>query len=207
MRKNSEESFAAVQEFLARFIEDHGEIPSVREIEKHTGVSKSAVGRYLQRLEDDGVLKSLGKHGYVSSAAERRLREPGVPVIGTVSCGYTKLAQQDIKGYISLPTKGLNSTDYYILEADGNSMINIGIEPGDYVVCRRQQTADRGQVIVALVNDEATLKRFYPNPEEGTVDLVPENDGMPVQRVDLKDGTRFEIQGVAVRVIRMADVV
>ena len=86
-------------------------------------------------------------------------------------------------------------------------MINIGLEPGDYLVCRQQQTADRGQVIVALVNDEATLKRFYPNPEEGTVDLVPENDGMPVQRVDLKDGTRFEIQGVAVKVIRMADVV
>ena len=206
MGRSSDEGFVAVQEFLARFIEDHEEIPSVREIEKSTGVSKSAVGRYLQRLEDDGVLVSRGKHGYVSSAAEKRIREPGLPLIGTVSCGYTKLAVQDIKVYISLPMKGLNSGNHYILEADGTSMINIGIEPGDYVVCRHQQTADRGQIVVALVNDETTLKRYYPNQEEGYVDLVPENDEMPVQRIDLKGGTRFEIQGVAVKVVRLADV-
>ena len=207
MRINSAEGFTRVKVFLEDYMLYHGEIPTVREIEKRTGVSRSAVGRYLKRLEEDGVLVSRGGRGYISAAEEKRMQQPGVPVVGTVSCGFTKLAVEEIRGYVSLPMKGFNGGNYFILEADGTSMINIGIEPGDYVVCRQQQTADRGQVVVALVNDEATLKRFYPDPEEGIVELVPENDEMPVQRVDLKDGTRFEIQGVAVKVIRMADVV
>ena len=207
MRRNGAEDFIAVQDFLARYMETHGEIPTVREIERRTGVSKSAVGRYLQRLEEEGLLVSRGKHGYVSAVSEKRMQQPGLPVVGTVSCGYTRLAVQDIKEYISLPMKGLNNGSYYILEADGTSMINIGIVPGDYVICRQQQTADRGQVVVALVNrEEATLKRYYPNPEEGYVDLVPENDEMPVQRIDLKKGTAFEIQGVAVKEIRVTDI-
>ncbi len=207
MRMNSAEGFARVSAFLADYMQHHGEIPTVREIERQTGVSRSAVGRYLQRLEEEGVLVSRGGRGYISAAEEVRQQQPGLPVVGTVSCGYTKLAVQDIKEYVSLPMKGLGSGNYYILEADGTSMINIGIEPGDYVVCRQQPTADRGQVIVALVGgEEATLKRYYPNFEEGYVDLVPENDDMPVQRVDVKGGTAFEIQGVAVKVVKLEDI-
>ncbi len=207
MRINSAEGFNRVKEFLTDYMQYHGEIPTVREIEKRTGVSRSAVGRYLKRLEKDGVLVSRGGRGYISAAEEKRQQQPGVPVVGKISCGFTKLAVQDITEYVSLPMKGLGSGNYYILEADGDSMINIGIHPGDYVVCRQQQTADRGQIVVALVNgEEATLKRYYPDYEEGYVDLVPENDDMPVQRVDMKGGMRFEIQGVAVKVVQAFDV-
>ena len=208
MRRNTTECFNLVREFLARYMENHGEIPTVREIEKRTGVSRSAVGRILRRLEEEGMIVSRGARGYISPAEDRRIQQAGLPLVGRVSCGFTKLAVQEIEGYISLPQFSLGQGEYFALTADGDSMINIGIEPGDYVICRQQSYADRGQVIVALVDgEEATLKRYYPNPEEGYVDLVPENDDMPVQRIDLTTGRQFEIQGVAVKAIRMTDVI
>ncbi len=123
-------------------------------------------------------------------------------LIGSISCGLPLLAEENIEEYYSLPRTWVGTGNVFVLQAEGQSMINAGIDNGDYVIIRQQPDAEPGQIIVALVDNEAaTLKRYRPHLEEHTVELVPENDAFDVQVIDLTK-KRFEIQGVAVGVFK-----
>ena len=120
-----------------------------------------------------------------------------VPVVGTIACGEPMLAEEHIERYIPVPIDSFGRGEYYFLKAKGDSMVDMGIFEGDMVLVRQQNTAAPGEVVVALIGDEATLKRFYPDPDRNRIRLHPENREMNDIFVD-----DCEIQGIAVKVIK-----
>ena len=198
MQKKNDERKLEVYNFINDFIKEYGVCPSYDEIASSIGCAKSTLFKYMKRLEEEGYIERYGRNQVVtvenSNAIDR------VPVIGSVACGKPKLAIEDIQGYLPINIDWLGRGEYFGLVADGDSMINIGINDGDIVIVRKQSTAENGQVVVALIPDEyggemtATLKRFYK--ERGRYRLQPENDTM--KDIYVK---RLEILGIAVKTI------
>ena len=121
-----------------------------------------------------------------------------LPIVGDIACGTPILAEQNIESYLTISGDFLGTGNFFVLMAKGNSMINVGIEDGDYVVIRQQPSADEGQIIVAMTEDgECTLKRYYKDRRRKKIRLHPENDEMEDMYYD-----NIEIQGVAVKVIK-----
>ena len=119
------------------------------------------------------------------------------PVLGSISCGEPEYAEENFESYVALPTALFGSGEFFLLRARGYSMVEAGIEPGDLVVIKKQNTADEGDIIVALVDNETTLKRFYIDHEKGCIRLHPENSTMEDIYTD-----RCYVQGVAQQVIK-----
>ena len=119
------------------------------------------------------------------------------PILGKVSCGVPKFAEENIEEYVRLPVALFGRGQFFILRANGDSMIEADINDGDLVLIRQQNYADEGQIVVALMDDEATLKRYYPEPEKQRIRLHPENS-----RMDDIYVSDCIIQGVAVKVLK-----
>ena len=174
----------AVLDFILGFIEKQGYPPSVREIGKAVGLSSSSsVHAHIGTLTKLGYLdrdrsKSRAlRPGREAPVTARSLSGPGIPVLGTVPAGDPLTATELWEGTLSLPEGFLPPGELFALRVRGESMIGIGIKPGDLVIVRRQPRADEGTIVVALLEDEATLKRFFrtgPN-----VRLEAENPAMP----------------------------
>ncbi len=154
---------------------DEGFPPSVREICAALGIkSTSTAHKYLGELQEHGLIEK-GNHmnRAITLPDDRNLR---VPLVGTVTAGQPILAVEEVEGYIPFRSKGLRSSDLFALRVRGESMIKAGILDGDIVIIQKTPTAENGQIVVALVEDEATVKRFYK--ENGHYRLQPENDTM-----------------------------
>lgn len=164
---------SAVFDLIRRSIEN-GIIPSVREIGAELGIkSTSSVHRYLTSLEEKGYIER-------GDGLNRSIRLPGsqvshIPVLGVVTAGQPILAVESIEEYIPVQLRG-NSKELFALRVRGESMIKAGILDGDLIIARRTPTAENGEIVVALIDDEATVKRFYK--ENGGFRLQPENDEM-----------------------------
>lgn len=197
--KKNAELFKQIEEYINCYKEqNNGASPSVREIADELGVNYSTVSRYLKYMREQGMIDYKG-HRNITTEENRKTRSEmtKVAVLGSVSCGIPKFAEENIEEYVRLPVALFGSGDFYILRASGDSMINVGIEDGDLVVIRQQSYADEGQIIVALIEDEATLKRYYPEPFMRRIRLHPENENMRDIYVD-----NCVIQGVAVKVLK-----
>lgn len=120
-----------------------------------------------------------------------------VPLLGRVACGLPRYAEENIEEYVRMPEALIGSGEFFLLRAVGDSMVGAGINEGDLVLVKRQNTAEKGQIVVALVGEEATLKRFYPEAGKKHVRLHPENPAMKDIIVP-----NCEIQGVAVKIIK-----
>ena len=146
-------------------------------------------------MREDGIVDFSGHR----SITLTKTKAPAVrvPVLGRVACGIPKFAEENVEEYVRLPVSLFGEGNFFLLRADGDSMTGAGIEDGDLVLIRRQDTAEKGQIVVALTEDEATLKRFYPEPKKHRVRLHPENAKMDDIYVE-----NCEIQGVAVSVIK-----
>ena len=190
-----------IESFISDYRREHGFSPTVQDISNGLGITKSTVHYHIKNMEKTGRLISQGgKRGYRTKPPIIEVPEGDlVPIVGRVACGTPILAQEIIEDYVRLPDRIFGRGDFYLLRAKGNSMIDAGISNGDLVLIRQQSTADPGQIVVALVNDdeEATLKRFYPEPEERRIRLHPENKTMEDIYVDY-----CTIQGIAVKVIK-----
>ena len=196
VQKKNDERKLEVYNFINDFIKEYGVCPSYDEIASAIGCAKSTLFKYMKRLEEEGYIERYGRNQIVTVENSNTIDR--VPVIGSVACGKPKLAIEDIQGYLPINIDWLGRGEYFGLVADGDSMINIGINSGDIVIVRKQSTAENGQVVVALIPDEyggemtATLKRFYK--ERGKYRLQPENDSMKDIYVD-----KLEILGIAVK--------
>ena len=180
-----------IVEFVNQFIQENGFSPSVREIGEAVGLrSTASVSYHIQALQDKGLLLSPGAKGRKRSIVTAT--RPGqIPVIGVVTAGIPILALENQEGTISWD----GDPSCFALRVRGDSMINAAILSGDMVVVRPQQTADDGQIVVALIGDEATVKRL--RLEKGQVWLMPENDAYsPI------DGNEAQILGVVKAVVR-----
>ena len=173
--------------YIRKQVEEVGYPPSVREICKAVGLkSTSSVHLYLSRLAEKGYIKK-------GSLKTRALKVTGqnvsevkdvdmleIPLVGQVAAGLPILAEENIEEYVKLPMslvkKNTKSEGTYMLKVKGDSMINVGIYSGDYIIVSKCQTAENGQIIVALIDNEATVKTFYK--EKDHIRLQPENDTM-----------------------------
>ena len=197
MRRLNEGNFALLENFINDYAEANGVSPTVREIAAGVGLSKSTVSKYLNLMKQRDMLQMGG----CRSAAKRQMQNDGcfrAPVLGAVSCGIPKLAEENIEEYVKLPLSLFGHGEFFLLRAKGDSMINAGIDDGDLVVVRQQPTAMYDQIVVALVDDEATLKRFRPQAD--CVHLHPENPSY--DDIIVRDCI---IQGVAVKVLKDLD--
>ncbi len=151
-----------------------GRMPSVREICTETGLSStSTVHHHLKSLEEKGLIeREHGLNRCIKIAGEEK--SVSVPVLGKVAAGIPILAVQDIECYVPIPEHLKRGRELFALRIQGESMINAGILDGDIVVVNRTPVAENGEIVVALVGDEATVKRFYK--EDGHFRLQPEND-------------------------------
>ena len=199
MRTKNPENYSTIENYIDRYREINGGSPCVREIAAGTGIPKTTVSRYLQEMKENGTLNYTGHRNIVTKKAQELSRKMvKIPVLGAVSCGLPKFAEENIEDYYYMPEELLGSGRFYYLRASGDSMIEAGIQDGDTVLIRQQPTAEPGQIVVALVGpDEATMKRFYPEPEKHRIRLHPENRTMEDIYVD-----NCEIQGVAVKLMR-----
>ncbi len=176
--------------FIEQQVATKGYPPTVREICEAVGLSSPAtVHGYLKRLERDGhIIKESGSSRSIRlknvptniSSVEKEYLE--VPVIGRVSAGLPILAEENLERTFPLPMDFAKKNDVYMLRVKGESMINAGIFDGDYVIVEKCDVATNGQMVVALVEDSATVKTFYK--ENGHFRLQPENDFMEPIIVD-----------------------
>ena len=200
MRPRNEEAKEQIYAFVNEYIKEYGVSPSTQEIADGVKTTKSCVSKYVNRLIEEGRMERCGRYQLVT--AQRRTSPYQMPVIGAVSCGKPQLAFEDIKGYIPLDAS-LRAGEYFGLIADGSSMIDVGIHSGDIVFIRRQETADDGDIVVALLEDEetgeteATLKRFFRDPKNRRYILHPENKALADIVTD-----HVRILGKAVRIYK-----
>lgn len=200
MRTKNENTMQEIIDFInARFFADRT-VPSIQEIADEVGLNKSNVSRYLTAMEEKGMISRNGSYyGLETNSMKKVSRNlQQLPIVGDIACGTPILAEQNIESYLSISGNFLGAGNHFVLMAKGNSMINVGIEDGDYVVVRQQPSAEEGQIVVAMTEDgECTLKRYYKDKRRRKIRLHPENDDMEDMYFD-----NIEIQGIAVKVIK-----
>lgn len=153
-----------------------GRVPSVREICNEIGLSStSTVHHHLTALEEKGfITREKGLNRCIQLTGEERERSSGVPVLGRVAAGYPILAVENVECYVPVPDSLKRGRELFALRVQGESMIDAGIFDNDILIVHRTPVAQNGEIVVALVEDEATVKRFYK--ENGHFRLQPEND-------------------------------
>lgn len=171
----------------------HGISPTLGELKKYFGFSStSSVVHLLEKLEERGYIRREGERGIEIVGEEKNTMD--IPVIGAAACGKPLLAQENFEGYITVDKnliKG-DSSKYFFLRAVGDSMDLAGIENGDYVLFKADLQPQQNDRIVALINDEATIKIFRPG--EGYVALIPQSSNPANKPIILHED--FTIQGV-----------
>ncbi len=198
-----------IYDYIANTVRNQGYPPSVREIGEAVGLkSPSTVHFHIKHLEELGYISKSGRKGRALTLTERaapaaaapapaqeaEVPSGRVPVLGDVAAGSPILAQECIDDYISFDTQGRDG-EFFALRVRGESMLNAGILPGDLVVVHRQPTAQNGEIVVALLEDEATVKRL--SRRGGEVWLLPENENYsPI------DGRYASILGKVAAVLR-----
>lgn len=184
-----------IYDYIAETIREQGYPPSVREIGDAVGLkSPSTVHFHLKHLAELGVIGKEAGKGRAITLTNPLPREDQVPVVGSVAAGSPILAQECIEDYLTFDTQGMEG-EHFALRVRGESMLNAGILPDDLVVVHRQQDAHNGEIVVALFEDEATVKTLWR--KDGHTLLLPENPAyQPI------DGDQAEIIGKVVAVVR-----
>jgi repressor LexA len=176
--------------FIKGYGSKYGYPPTVREIGKAVGLaSSSTVHAHLANLEKYGMLRRNPTKPraieVLIDKAKKAVSPEGLPLVGQVAAGQPVLAEENIEDYVVVPEAAGGSEGEYVLRVAGESMRDAGILAGDYVVVRRQDTAKNGDIVVALLGEEATVKRFFK--ERDHVRLQPENPEMePIRSADVR---------------------
>ena len=162
-----------IYEYLQTVIPEQGYAPSVREICEAVGLkSPSTVHFHLKRLQERGLIEKGDCKGRAIVLKDQRDRDR-IPIVGCVAAGSPILAEESIEDYLAFDCQG-REEEYFALRVRGESMLGAGILPRDLVVIRRQQTAVNGEIVVALLGEEATVKRYSKRGDK--IWLLPEND-------------------------------
>jgi repressor LexA len=177
-------------DFIKRYSARHGYPPTVRDIGKAIGLtSSSTVHAHLANLEKVGVLRRDPTKPraleIIADKAKKAVMPPGLPLVGRVAAGQPLLADENIEDYVEVPPIAGGDEGEYVLKVQGDSMKNAGILEGDYVVVHKTEAARDGEIVVALLGEEATVKRFFK--ESDHVRLQPENEALePIRSRDVQ---------------------
>lgn len=188
-----------VLEFINSYLSCHGYPPSFRDISAHLGISgNAAVLVHLQALEKKGYIRrDQGSSRGIAIIGEKPSEMVQVPILGAVRAGLPTLAVEDIEGYHPLGKMQLRGGSFF-LRVKGDSMINDAIVDGDLALVRSQSMADNGDIVVAMIDGEATLKRFYL--ENGQIRLQPRNPNM--EAIIVPAGESVSIIGKVIKIVR-----
>jgi len=201
LKQNISKRQQQILNFINSFLSKKGYPPSVREIGKAIGLSSSStVHSHLSTLEKKGFLrrdqaKPRALEVLGAKPAEQLANVTSLPLVGRIAAGAPILAEENIDSYMPLPSEFIRGNENFILTVKGSSMIEAGIFDGDYIVVRKQPSANNGNIVVALLEDEATVKTFYR--EDGHIRLQPENSSMEPIIV-----SNVVILGIVVAVLR-----
>lgn len=196
MRTLNQNTLRRMEQYIKEFQTENGKSPSYRQIMHYIGMSSlNLVQRYVLALEREGRIQRT-RLGNIELPSKLNKGETAiVPLVGAIACGEPSFAIEHIEESFELPRSLFGDGKLFMLHADGNSMIDAGINDGDLIVLRKQNYADDGEIVVALTNGNNTLKRLYHR--NGKIVLHPENNTM--QDIIVSD---CEIQGVLVGCIK-----
>lgn len=199
MTNNKEEIMLQIKDVIDTQYELMKNLVSVQDIATKINKSKSTTFNYLQEMVKSNQLfyDPISKKYMTHKVYKAQTCSIPIPVVGEIACGTPVLAEENITDYIQVSSELLGKGDFFILKAKGNSMINAGIDNGDYVVVRQQNTAEEGEIVVALIDNDATLKRFFIDRINEKIILHPENDTMSDMIFD-----KVEIQGIVKKVLK-----
>ena len=195
MRTKNQETLDRILKFVNKYYQEHHSSPTINDVAEGVGVARSTTHRYLQELSDRNLIDY--DRGILSAPQSAKMKTAYVsaPLVGSIRCGNPEDEEESIEEYVSLPVSMFGKGDFYILRAKGDSMVDAAICDGDYVVVREQNSAVNGDIVAALLDDEATVKTF--RKENGHVWLMPHNPAYsPI------DGTHATIMGKVVTVLR-----
>ncbi len=191
-----------VLEIIQRFVEEHGYPPSLREIGEKLDVNGTlGVMKHLDALERHGYIRRQGGSSRGITLLTGTTSAMTLPVVGTVRAGQPQPAIEDIQNYFTIDQSQSRLGGTFFLRVKGDSMINAAIKDGDLALVRPQATAENRDIVVALVNGEATLKRFYREP--GRIRLQPENPNM--EPIIVRPGEEISIIGKVVGIYRQLE--
>lgn len=175
----------------------YGVAPSTRSLAQAVGMSHNTVARYLRDMNGRGMLIYDEGRIVTPKMTKSKSDSVSVPILGSISCGMPLMSEGNVESYVRLPTELVGQGEFFFVRANGESMIGAGIDDGDMVLIRRTAEANDGDIVVALVDGENTLKRIRFDKANRRIILHPENGAMQ----DITVG-ECEIQGVAVKVIK-----
>ena len=198
MRKKDPKLMQKLVDSIEDYYASNMRMPSVYDLAAMTGSSKSNVHRYLVEMNEKGMIRYDSGEIMTDKIESQYHGVRSCPIVGSIPCGPPEAEEENVEGYIPLPTSLIGNRKAYVLRADGDSMTGAGIDEGDLVVIRWQETAETGNIVAALVDgNESTLKRLQWDPEKQTHYLHPENPRLSDMYFDT-----IIIQGVAVSVIK-----
>ena len=200
MRKMHEGKLKKIADFINQYARDNnGEPPSLADIMGYMGMVKSTAYRHILELKKRGVISYTGKKT-LSSPLQRKMKVMSrrIPIVGMIVCGTPDEQEEHITGYLAVPEEWIDG-ECFILEAYGDSMIDIGIGKGDLILVKKAETANNGDVVVALTEDGNTLKRLFW--ENGKPRLHAENSSYTGTKRDFYP-RKLTIQGIALKVIK-----
>ena len=201
MRHKNDELYGKIIEFVNDYFEETGHSPSTREIEQGVGVPRPTVQRYLKSLQERGEIEYDGHRSIVTSYMREMRNTTRMQMGNSIPCGPLDDVVDAELEHIRMPLALTGSGDFFLLRARGESMINAGIDDGDLVLIRKQETAREGQIVAFLYDSTATtLKRYEASGEN--VYLRPENDEMEPIVIHGDDRQKLRILGVATMVIK-----
>lgn len=197
MRKKSPELMDRIKQYIEDYYFQYGQSPSTTKIADAVGISRAGAYNYLVAMDEKGLIEY--ENGCVETSVTKKinLERTSTPIVGSIPCGSPQTEEENIEEYVSLPTAIFGKGDFFILRASGNSMIEAGIDDGNYVVIRKTSVANDGDIVVALVENQNTLKRFFTDKKNKRFILHPENKDM-----DDIYAKEIDIQGVACHVIK-----
>ena len=182
---------------IVKFFRREERPPTTRELAQELKVHVKTVYQYLMALEDKGAISKRKGRVYV---ADRFRQDKGIPIVGHIAAGTPILAEEHIEGVLSLDNEFRDRGELFALEVHGDSMIDAHICDGDRVIVRKQKSVENGEIGVALIDNEATVKRIFVSP--GCVRLVPENPAFEELKFDSAAGNMVQVLGKVVGVVR-----
>lgn len=204
MKKKNPELKDMIYEYVQKYSMDNQRPPSMAEIGEEMGISRATAYRYMIDLDQEGRISYDGKNRTIESDSivKHDANMIQAAIIGSVHCGEPQFEEENIEAYINLPSQIFGKDDCYILRACGDSMVDAGIDDGDLVVVRKQWFAKDGEIVVALVDGESTLKIYHKADNAGVPYLQAANRKEPYLYPDIYAHNSLYIQGVAVFVIK-----
>lgn len=201
MKKIDQRKLETMFDFIKNYIYEHnGESPKFKEILRFMNMGESVGYRYLMNLKDLGLIEYSGKNTLKIEGQEKlKVQFKRLDIYGVIPCGIPEMKEQEIVGNIVLPDEWIEG-ECYLLKATGESMIDIGIAPGDFVLIKKTKEAHNGQIIVALTEDGSTLKRYMEN-KDGIRWLRAENKNYTETMRNIFPN-EIVVQGVALKIIK-----